>query len=53
MQFLWKSFYDFKPGMELKDVMTVFTARYEDDESFIMASHADRLHQSACFQMQK
>ena len=45
-----KSFYDFKPGMELKDVMTVFTARYEDDESFIMASHADRLQQSACFQ---
>ena len=37
--------------MELKDVMTVFTARYEDDESFfIMASHADRLQQSACFQ---
>ena len=45
-----KSFYDFKPGMDLNEVMTVFTARYEDDETFIMASHADRLQQSSCFQ---
>ncbi|MBF90382.1 MAG: pilus assembly protein TadD [Flavobacteriales bacterium] len=44
-----KSFYDFKPGMDLNEVMTVFTARYEDDETFIMASHADRLQQSLCF----
>ena len=44
-----KSFYDFKPGMDLNEVMTVFTPRYEDDETFIMASHADRLQQSSCF----
>ncbi|MCB0431167.1 MAG: tetratricopeptide repeat protein [Flavobacteriales bacterium] len=45
-----KSFLDFKPGMHLKDVMNVFVARYEnDDDAFIMASHADRLHQSKCY----
>lgn len=45
-----KSFYDFKPGMELSDIMTVFVPKYEDDETFIMASHVDRLKQSSCFQ---
>jgi tetratricopeptide (TPR) repeat protein len=45
-----KSFFDFKPGMHLSDVMQVYLPRYEGDEqSFIMASHADRLKQSACF----
>jgi len=45
-----KSFYDFKPGMALKEVMSVFIPRYENAENkFIMASHADRLKQSACF----
>lgn len=44
-----KSFYDFKPGMQLSDVMTVFVPKYEDDETFIMASHVDRLKQSSCF----
>ncbi len=44
-----KSFYDFKPGMDLSEVLSVFTPRYENDESFIMASHVDRLKQSACF----
>lgn len=45
-----KSFYDFKPGMKLSDYMTVFLPRYTNsDESFIMASHADRLKQSQCF----
>ena len=44
-----KSFLDFKPGMELSEVMTVFVPRYEDDNTFIMASHVDRLKQSACF----
>ena len=28
-----KSFYDFKPGMDLNEIMTVFTARYKDDET--------------------
>jgi tetratricopeptide (TPR) repeat protein len=45
-----KSFFDFKPGMRLADYLTVFLPRYSDsDQSFIMASHADRLKQSACF----
>ena len=44
-----KSFFDFKPGMELSDIMTVFVPRYQDDNAFIMASHVDRLKQSACF----
>lgn len=45
-----KSFYDFKPGMKLSDVMTVFLPKYEGaDDEFIMASHADRLKMSACY----
>ena len=45
-----KSFYDFKPGMKLSDFMTVFLPKYKHaDDEFIMASHADRLKQSACF----
>lgn len=45
-----KSFYDFKPGMKLNDFISVFLPKYKNgDEDFIMASHADRLKQSACF----
>ena len=45
-----KSFYDFKPGMKLSDYMAVFLPKYKNaDDEFIMASHADRLKQSACF----
>ncbi len=45
-----KSFFDFKPGMHLNEVMRIYLPRYENDEnSFIMASHADRLKQSRCF----
>ncbi len=45
-----KSFLDFKPGMRLHDVMDVYLPRYANsNERFIMASHADRLKQSACF----
>lgn len=44
-----KSFFDFKPGMELKEVMDVYIPRYANDPSFVMASHADRLQQSACY----
>ena len=43
------SFTDFKPGMHLKDVMDVYLPKYENDESFIMASHVDRLKQSECY----
>lgn len=43
----WK---DFKPGMDLTDVYDVFMPRLEDQEgTFIMAAHPDRLRQSACF----
>ena len=45
-----KSFMDFKPSMNLGDVMDVFLPEYEHlSGSFIMASHADRLRQSACY----
>lgn len=45
-----KSFYDFKPGMKLSDVMNVFTPVYEGRSSeHIMASHVERLKQSRCF----
>jgi len=45
-----KSFLDFKPGQKLSDYMTVFLPKYSHaDKDFIMASHADRLKQSACF----
>lgn len=44
------SFYDFKPGKKLKDYISVFLPKYKNaDDEFIMASHADRLKQSACF----
>ena len=45
-----KSFFDFKPGQKLSDYINVFLPRYKgDQQSFIMASHADRLKQSKCF----
>lgn len=44
------SFFDFKPGQKLSDFISVFLPKYKNaDEEFIMASHADRLKQSACF----
>ena len=45
-----KSFESFKPGMKLEDVMDTYLPKFEDDHSFIMASHVDRLKQSSCFQ---
>ena len=46
-----KSFLDFKPGMHLKDVMDVYMPKFKGDEnSHIMASHAERLKMSKCFQ---
>ena len=45
-----KSFFDFRPGMKLSDVMDVFLPTYEDDEKgFLMAAHAQRLKKSQCF----
>ncbi|MEM9917904.1 MAG: tetratricopeptide repeat protein [Bacteroidota bacterium] len=46
-----KSFYDFKPGMKLSNVLNVFLPRFSNThEKFIMASQADRLQMSACYQ---
>lgn len=46
-----KTFYDFKPGMQLSEVFNVFLPRFKaSDREFIMASQADRLRQSKCYQ---
>jgi Flp pilus assembly protein TadD len=45
-----KSFYDFRPGMHLSEVMDVFVPRVKEKESeYIMASHVERLKMSPCF----
>lgn len=45
-----KSFFDFKPGMHLSEVMNVFMPVYKgSDEEHIMASHAERLKLSRCY----
>lgn len=45
-----KSFFDFKPGMKLSEVMNVFMPVYSNSENaHIMASHAERLKMSKCF----
>lgn len=47
-----KTWHDFKPGMNLKDVMQVFLPRFQGAENdFIMASQADRLRLSKCYAM--
>lgn len=49
-----KTFYDFKPGMHLSEVMNVFLPRFTNsDKRFIMASQADRLQLSNCFTTSK
>ena len=45
-----KSFFDFRPGMQLDEVMNVFMPVFKgDDDSHIMASHVERLKMSRCF----
>ena len=45
-----KSYVDYRPGMRLADVMTVFLPKYEGVKNeFIMASHVDRMKMSKCF----
>jgi hypothetical protein len=45
-----KSFFDFRPGMKLSDVMNVFMPRYSgENREHIMASHVERLKMSQCF----
>ncbi len=45
-----KTFFDFRPGMKLKEVMNVFMPQYEGAENkMIMASHVERMKKSNCF----
>ncbi len=45
-----KTFFDFRPGMKLSDVMHVFMPVYEGaEQEHIMASHAERLKLSKCY----
>jgi tetratricopeptide (TPR) repeat protein len=49
-----KSFADFRPGMRLNEIMTVFLPRYKGrEDEFIMASHADRMKMSKCYTSSK
>ena len=44
-----KDWDDFKPGTLLSETIETYLPKYENDESFIMASHVDRLQQSNCY----
>ena len=44
-----KDWDDFLPGRPLSETIETYIPRFENDESFIMASHVDRLQQSDCF----
>ena len=45
-----KTFFDFRPGMKLSDVVNVFMPVYEGGEDkMIMASHVERMKKSRCY----
>lgn len=45
-----KTFYDFRPGMKLSEVMNVFMPEYEGaQDKMIMASHVERMKKSECY----
>jgi len=44
-----KSFHDFKPGMPLHSVFSVFMPAYAEGAEFKMAAHAERFQMSKCF----
>ncbi len=45
-----KSFFDFRPGMKLSEVMNVFMPQYEGaQDKMIMASHVERMKKSECY----
>ncbi|MBS1775965.1 MAG: pilus assembly protein TadD [Bacteroidetes bacterium] len=45
-----KSFFDFRPGMQLSEVMNVFMPEYEGGtDKMIMASHVERMKKSKCY----
>jgi tetratricopeptide (TPR) repeat protein len=45
-----KTFFDFRPGMKLSEVMNVFMPEYEGaQDKMIMASHVERMKKSQCY----
>ena len=44
-----KKFTDFRPGMHLDSIFTVYMPSYKGDAAFVMAGHAERFQMSACF----
>lgn len=45
-----KTFFDFRPGMQLSEVMNVFMPQYEGArDKMIMASHVERMKKSPCY----
>ena len=44
-----KDWDDFYPGTKLKNTMEIFLPKYEDGQTFIMASHVERLQQTSCY----
>jgi Flp pilus assembly protein TadD len=45
-----KTFFDFRPGMKLSQVMNVFMPQYEGaEDKMIMASHVERMKKSPCY----
>lgn len=44
-----KKFTDFRPGMHLDSVFTVYMPSYKGNAAFVMAGHAERFQMSACF----
>lgn len=45
-----KTFFDFRPGMKLSEVMNVFMPEYEGArDKMIMASHVERMKKSRCY----
>ena len=45
-----KTFFDFRPGMRLNEVMNIFMPQYEGaDDKMIMASQVERMKKSDCY----
>lgn len=45
-----KTFFDFRPGMKLSEVMNIFMPDYEGaQDKMIMASHVERMKKSNCY----
>ena len=44
-----KKFTDFRPGMHLDSIFTVYMPSQTGDKAFVMAGHAERFQMSACF----